>query len=70
MRQTIRLRHLPGAETAFAGGVLRSLAVAASHPDVIVGAGGGGLAGGVGEKEEVGAWAHGTLHGPGGTLCP
>jgi hypothetical protein len=34
-------------------GALRSLAVAASHPDVIVGTGAGGLSGGEGERDEV-----------------
>lgn len=55
MRQTVRLRHLPGAETVFGGcGAYKSLAVAASHPDVICGAGGGGLVGGGGDRDEVG----------------
>ncbi len=54
MRQTIRIRHLPGADTAFAGGLLRTLAVAASHPDVITGVGSMGLAGAGGDRDEVG----------------
>ncbi len=53
MRQTVRMKGLPGAETTFAGGALRSLAVACSHPDIIVGAGSSGMAGGSGERDEV-----------------
>lgn len=45
MRQTIRLKHLPGADSAFAGGALHHLAAAASHPEVITGTGSAGLAG-------------------------
>lgn len=53
MRQTVRLKHLPGADTSFAGGAYKTLAVAASHPDVITGAGGAGLANGTGDRDEV-----------------
>lgn len=53
MRQTVRLRHLPGADVAFPGATLRNLAVASSHPDVITGAGSAGLAGGESERDEV-----------------
>ena len=52
LRHTIRLRNLPGSETAYAGGVLRNLAVACSHPDAILGVGSSGLTGGP-ERDEV-----------------
>jgi nephrocystin-4 len=53
MRQTIMMKQLPGVDATFAGGALRGLAVACSHPDVIVGAGSSGLVGGSGERDEV-----------------
>jgi hypothetical protein len=52
MRQTVQLKGLPGTETLFAGGALRSLAVACSHPDIIAGAGSSGIVGGA-ERDEV-----------------
>lgn len=55
MRQTVKMKALPGSETTFAGGALRGLAVACSHPDVIVGAGSSGLVGGSNERDEVSA---------------
>lgn len=69
MRQTVKMKALPGSETTFAGGALRGLAVACSHPDVIVGAGSSGLVGGSNERDEVSAcrlgvgWnVHGEVH--------
>ncbi len=57
MRQTIRLKQLPGADVSFAGGALRTLAAAASHPDVITGTGGGGITGGTSaDRDEVCVW--------------
>ncbi len=53
MRQTVRIKGLPGADTTFAGGALRTLSVACSHPDIIAGAGSSGLIGGA-ERDEVG----------------
>jgi len=56
MRQVINLNHLSGggAASVFSGPALRSLAVAASHPDVITGAGSSsGMAGGPGTRDEV-----------------
>lgn len=55
MRQTVKIKALPGSETTFAGGGLRGLAVACSHPDIIVGAGSSGLVGGSNERDEVSA---------------
>lgn len=53
MRQTIRLKQLPGADASFGAGALRTLAVAASHPDVVTGTGGMGLTGGAADRDEV-----------------
>ena len=53
MRQTVKMKALPGADTTFAGGALRNLAVACSHPDIIVGAGSSGLVSGSNERDEV-----------------
>eukprot|EP00955_Chlamydomonas_euryale_P030464 320552-Chlamydomonas_euryale.AAC.45 len=53
MRQVVKMKTLPGVDAAFAGGALRALTVACSHPDIIVGAGAGGMAGGAGERDEV-----------------
>jgi len=53
MRQIISLSHLPGGGGSFSGGAARQLAVAASHPDVITGAGSSGLSGGPGTRDEV-----------------
>ena len=52
MRQTVQLKGLPGTEALFAGGALRNMAVACSHPDIIAGAGSSGLVGGT-ERDEV-----------------
>ena len=52
MRQTVQIKNLPGADTLFAGGALKNLAVACSHPDIIAGAGSSGLVGGA-ERDEV-----------------
>lgn len=38
LRQAIKLKNLPGAAAVFNSGVLRNLAVACSHPDVVTGA--------------------------------
>lgn len=52
LRQTVKIKHLPGGDLMAAGGALRSLAVATSHPDVIVGAGSSGVTAGA-ERDEV-----------------
>ena len=52
MRQTVHMKGLPGTDAVFAGGALRNLAVACSHPDIIAGAGSSGLVGGA-ERDEV-----------------
>lgn len=63
MRQTVRLRHLPYADVVYGGsGAYKSLAVAASHPDVITGAGGAGLVGGAGDRDEVGVLERGCVN--------
>ncbi|KAF5838835.1 hypothetical protein DUNSADRAFT_2093 [Dunaliella salina] len=55
MRQVINLSHLSGgaATTMFSGPAARSLTAAASHPNVVTGAGSSPLAGGPGTRDEV-----------------
>ena len=70
MRQTVHMKGLPGTDAVFAGGALRNLAVACSHPDIIAGAGSSGLVGGAERDEVWGREGAGALCGEwSGTRC-